>query len=127
MAGEVEARQSKQKKIIVEYYSEVPVFKYAAMAAGIDEDTLIRWRKEDGDFADELYQARAKWVRANVPKAKVEFILERLERTVFGPPKQQVDVGIDAAEVLLKEYGIIKADKNDDTKDDGAVQSPSKS
>lgn len=51
-------------------------------------------------------------------------IMDRLE----GKPQQTVDMnhGIDSAAILLQEYGIIKG-KNDDRKDDGAVQSPSKS
>lgn len=33
--------------------------KDAALVAGIDEDTLIRWTKRYGDFADQLVQAKA--------------------------------------------------------------------
>ena len=120
-------KKKSQMKLIEEYYAEVPVFKYAAMAGGIDEDTLLLWRKADSDFSDRLNLARVNWVKKNVPKAKIEFTLERLEREIFGPPKQEVKhSGIDGAAILLKEYGIIK-DENDDRKDDGAVPSASKS
>lgn len=103
-------------------------YKLIARAANRDEDTLAIWRKEDKDFSDKLEQGRVRFLEKNIKVAKPEFLLERMERGVFGPPKQQMDVtGIDSAAVLLEAYGIIKADKNDDTKDDGAVQSASQS
>ena len=73
----------------IEYYKDLPVQKYAAMYVGRDEDTINRWRTEDSEFADKVNQARADWVRSKADKAKVEFALERLERSAFG---QSVDI-----------------------------------
>lgn len=79
----------------VDYYRDVPIQKYAAMFIGRDEDTVIRWRKEDGDFADAVQRARAEWVRKRVIGAKAEFALERLEKELFSPaaaPTTQVSI-----------------------------------
>jgi len=67
----------------IKYYIDVPVQKYAAMAIARDEDTIIRWRKEDPDFADAVQRAKAEWVRKRVIATKAEFALERLEKDVF--------------------------------------------
>lgn len=66
------------------YYEDVPIQKYAAMAIARDEDTVIRWRKEDAEFADAVQIAKAKWIRKKVLSSKAEFALERLEKEIFG-------------------------------------------
>lgn len=71
------------KEKYVTYFTDVPIQKYAAMFIGRDEDTIIRWRKEDTDFADAVQRARAEWVRKKVLATKAEFALERLEKAVF--------------------------------------------
>jgi hypothetical protein len=81
MVGTKRIKQLKQEYI--EYFEDVPVQKYAAMAIGRDEDTIIRWKKEDEDFADAVQRAKAEWVRKKVLATKAEFALERLEREVF--------------------------------------------
>lgn len=73
------------KKEYVSYYEDVPVQKYATMAIARDEDTIIRWRKDDPRFADAVQRAKANWVRKRVIATKAEFALERLEREVFNP------------------------------------------
>lgn len=73
------------KKKYIDYFEDVPIQKYAAMAVGRDEDTIIRWKKEDTDFADSVQRAKAEWVRKKVLATKAEFALERLEREVFSP------------------------------------------
>lgn len=39
----------------------MPVQKYAAQFIGRDEDTVIRWRKNDSKFADAVQKAHAVW------------------------------------------------------------------
>lgn len=73
------------KQEYVKYFEDVPIQKYAAMAIGRDEDTIIRWKKEDTDFADLIQRAKAEWIRKKVLATKAEFALERLEREVFSP------------------------------------------
>lgn len=117
-----------KKKIIIDYFAEVPVYKYAAMAAGITDETLIAWRKADLEFSNRLNQARAKWVMGRLPKARVEFALERLEKEIFAPPKQEVELDDkrDPLDEILKKFGLGKEEgKTNDGQDDGAAESPS--
>lgn len=76
------------KEKYIEYYKELPVQKYACMSIARDEDTILTWRKKDTDFADKIDQARADWVKRKASKAKVEFALERLEKSVFAERKE---------------------------------------
>lgn len=71
------------KELYIEYYKELPVQKYACMSIGKDEATIIRWKQKDANFASRVDQARAEWVKKKASKAKVEFALERLEKSVF--------------------------------------------
>lgn len=67
----------------VDYFSDVPVQRYAAMYIGRNEDTIIRWRKEDPDFADAIKKSNAIWIRKKLMETKAEFALERLEKSIF--------------------------------------------
>lgn len=67
----------------VKYYKDVPIQKYAAMFIAKDEDTIIRWRKEDSIFADAVLRAKAEWVRKRLITTRAEFALERLEKNIF--------------------------------------------
>ena len=66
-----------------EYYADVPIQKYAAMYIGRDEDTIMRWRNEDADFAESVDRAKAEWIRQKVVATKPNFALERLEKSIF--------------------------------------------
>ena len=88
--GEVLLLPERTKKTIgelkeeyVEYYADVPVQKYAAMSIARNEDTIIRWRKEDQDFADAVQRAHATWVRKKVLATRAEYALERIEKEIF--------------------------------------------
>lgn len=70
------------------YYKDLPVQKYAAMYVGRDEEAIINWRKADPNFANQVDQARAEWVKRKASKAKVEFALERLEKSIFKESKE---------------------------------------
>lgn len=72
----------------IEYYKDLSVQKYAAMYIGRDEETIINWRKADLDFSNRVNLARAEWVRKKATKAKVEFALERLEKSIFKESKE---------------------------------------
>ena len=118
---------AKLKQEYIEYYEEVPVQKYAAMAIGRTEETIINWRRDDEDFSNQVDQAKAKWVKKNVAKSKAEFALERLERDIFAPPKQQLEhSGSDPIKILVEKYGI-KEELENDRKDDGVVPGTSES
>lgn len=106
----VETKQTKEdiarlKEAYVEYYEHVPVQKYAAMAIGRDEDTIVLWRKHDKDFSDRVDQARALWVRKKAAKVRAEFALERLEKEIFAERKE-VKVDADHIDKILNKFGI---------------------
>lgn len=76
------------KKELIEYYRKLPMQKMAAAYIGRDEDTVIRWKKEDADFADQISRARAEWARDNVEAVKSkEWLLERILRDDFSEKK----------------------------------------
>ena len=76
------------KQEYVDYYKDVPVQKYAAMAVGRDEDTIIRWRNLDPVFADAVQRSKAEWVRRKMLAVKAEFALERIEKDIFTPKEE---------------------------------------
>jgi hypothetical protein len=71
------------KEEYVDYYRQVPVQRYAAMAIGRSEDTIIAWRKEDEDFSEQVEKAHAEWVRKKAAETRAEFALERLEKDIW--------------------------------------------
>lgn len=73
------------KSEYLEYYRDVPVQKYAAMAIGRNEDTIIRWKQRDKVFAEAIQVAKADFIRKRVLESKAEFALERLAESVFSP------------------------------------------
>ncbi len=71
------------KNEYISFYKDCPIQKYAAMYIGRDEDTVIRWRKDDSIFAGAVERVKADWVRKKLQASKAEFALERLEKEVF--------------------------------------------
>lgn len=74
----IKKEQDQRKEMVIEYFEQVPIQKYAAEYAGVHEDTVTNWKKEDSDFSDRLLQARARFLRKKLKKAKPEFSAERL-------------------------------------------------
>lgn len=88
------------KEEYIQYYTDVPIQKYAAMAVNRDEDTIIRWRKDDTKFADAVQRARAEWIRKRMLGTKAEFALERLEKEIFSP-RSTVSIDTEQREPLV--------------------------
>lgn len=88
------------KEAYLDYFKDVPVQKYAAMAIGRDEDTIIRWKNEDTLFADRVNQAKAEFVRKRILAVKAEFALEKLMGDVFKqePEEHKVSLSLDHLE-----------------------------
>lgn len=74
---------AKLKAEYIKYFEQVPVQKYAAMHIARNEDTILRWKANDADFADAVQRAKAAYVLKLMPKVKPEFALERLMKDVF--------------------------------------------
>jgi hypothetical protein len=102
------------KKQYIEYYKELPVQKYAAMYIAKDEDTILRWRTNDSDFADKVDRARASWVMNKASKAKVEFALERLEKSIF---KESREIEITLPTPILNGIEAINVQTNDSSQE----------
>ncbi len=66
------------------------VYHYRLIARSInrDEDTLIKWRNADSEFADAIEQGRFRFLQKNIKAAKPEFLLERLESDMFKERKE---------------------------------------
>lgn len=104
-------KQAEQKKTAIEYYRSLPVFKYAAQAAGISEDTLRNWRNDDADFSAHLNQAKAEFIKITSKRAKPEFLLERLDRETFGDNKT-LNVKTGYVDSILEGYDLeVRRDK----------------
>lgn len=85
MPDTLKDKVARLKDSYIEYYTTTPIQRYAAMFIGRDEDTVIRWRREDTDFAERVQMAHATWIQQRVAKVKPEFALERLEKLIFSP------------------------------------------
>lgn len=100
MAKTAKFKELKDKYL--EYYRQLPVQKLAAASIGKDEDTIIRWKKDDTDFADYVSEARAQWALKNVKGVRSkEWLLERVIKDHFNPPKQEVE-NTGTVEVVFK-------------------------
>lgn len=100
------------KDAYVNYYSDVPVQKYAAMYIGKTEATIINWLKADEEFYNRVQNARASWVKKQALKAKAEFKLERLEKEVW---KESIEQTVILPKPLLE--GIVNVPTDDSTEE----------
>lgn len=82
-------RMEEQKAKAIEYYGAMPIYKYAAAFAGISEDTLQNWKKDDEKFSNDLQIAKADFIKKHGSKAKPEFLLERLDKENFKESVEQ--------------------------------------
>jgi hypothetical protein len=68
----------------LEYYSEVPIKKYASAWIGRSEDTTARWEADDTDFADQIEITKAEYLKKKLIKVQSpEWIIERLFKDHF--------------------------------------------
>lgn len=95
-----------------------------ARSIGRDEATIHRWKQDDPDFASRLKMGQVAFVKKQMGRAKPDFLLERLERDIFGQ-KVTIEGGENPIAVLLKEYGLTGGDH--DGQDDGSVSGTSSS
>lgn len=96
---------ARMKEDVVAYYSKLPILKYAAMSVARDEDTVIRWRNDDAEFADRLQKAKASFLLSKVNKVRAEFYLERQFREEFGNSLDITSGGDKVQPVLVRFVG----------------------
>lgn len=82
-----QAREAK-KLIVIEYLSKLPVYKWAAAAAGISKDTLEDWRKEDQEFSARCESAKAEAIKGLGRRATPDFILKNVDPETFKDKKE---------------------------------------
>ena len=89
-----DAEIDRLKEEYVWYFKQLPVQRLAAKFIGRNEDTIIRWKKADPAFAEQVSMAESEWARTKAAKVRPEFLLERIMKETFSPPKQEVEVTI---------------------------------
>jgi len=73
------------KEKYLKYYSELPNQGLAADSIGRDEDTIIRWKTEDTEFADLCAKAKSDWALSKSKRIRnEEWLLERVMNNHFG-------------------------------------------
>jgi len=93
--------RSEKKKKFLEYFADVPVQKIAASYVNVSEDTILRWKKEDSAFTDQIEFLGGEWIRRNVKEVKSrEWLLERLFRQHFSERKEIT--GADGQDLIPK-------------------------
>jgi hypothetical protein len=90
----------------IEYFKDVPVQRYAAMAIGRNEDTILVWKRNDAAFSEAVEKARAEWVRKKAMEVKAEFALERLEKDIWSQRTELT--GKDGGPIELKPVEVMQ-------------------
>ena len=95
---------AKLKTKFLEYYREFPIQRLAASSIGRDEDTIMRWKKEDADFAVSVEAKKAEWALEQVGKVKsAEWLLERVMKEHFSL-KTETEHGVSAELERVMQY-----------------------
>ncbi len=100
---EAQQRRALKKQAVIDYMKLLPVKKYACANAGISDETLSNWLKEDKEFLERFKEAEAKFFHNKATKAKPEFLLERLDKETFGQ-KQEINVSLDFRDKVIQKY-----------------------
>lgn len=113
MAKSDEVRKLKKEEFL-RYYSQLPNQKLASGFVGVDEDTIINWKKSDKEFSDAVASAKSQWALDNSRRVRSkEWLLERVLQDDFGEKKQhEVSGGI---KIEIVESPRIKEDGQDTT------------
>lgn len=115
MASQEKVDYAELKRRYIAYYSALPIQKLAAQYIHRDEDTIIRWRKEDKDFADQVDEAASAWAKTNAGAVRNrEWLLERVMNNHFKAPKQEHEVSgqIKVIPILGGESALPSNDSN---------------
>lgn len=89
------------KSDFIEYYKQLPHKTLAAASVGRDVDTILRWEKDDEDFAEQVQLAKANWAKAKVKRIRDEkWLLERVLKHEFAQRTELT--GEDGGPVVIK-------------------------
>ena len=97
---DIKTKENKElKEGILAILERFPFYKYAANINRISEDTLIRMRKEDPEFANQCEAARGRGIMKYGGKANPEFILKNADPQMF-KDKKEVEVSGDPLVII---------------------------
>lgn len=107
--------QLMKKDMVVDYLRRLPIYKWAAAWAGINQDTLKDWRKADQAFSDRCESARSEAIEKLGKRATPDFILKSVDPSTF---KERVDVTsgdkpIPIVDVVLPNLSVQKDKQTD--------------
>jgi hypothetical protein len=80
------------KEQFLEYYSQMPIKKYAGFSIGRSEDTIKRWEDEDADFADRINKAKADYLLKKSRNLAPSFIIPLLFRDLTPRVEQEITI-----------------------------------
>lgn len=104
------------KEKFLEYYRELPNQGLASDSIGKDEDTIIRWKNEDTEFADLVKDAKAQWALRKSKRIKDEaWLMERVLNDHFGN-KTKTDITSNGKELTPVLVKFLNDESNRDTK-----------
>lgn len=103
----VHSEKEERKQVCLDMADKLYHYKWIAASARISDDTLKNWREEDKDFSDRLEEARSRFIKNNMRKAKPDFLLETADRETFGK-KQEINVNLDFRNKVIASYGQIE-------------------
>lgn len=84
-----------RKEKVIDYLSRLPIYKWAAANAGIDQDTLKNWRDEDKDFSDRCEIAKSEAIERLGKRATPDFILKNVDPDTFKDKKEVENYNFD--------------------------------
>ena len=98
------------KEKFLEYYRQLPIQRLGADFIGVDQDTIINWKKKDKEFSDEIGKAKSNWALTHSKRiTSSEWLLERILRDSFSPlPIQELMDRLDSIERKLGERNLQK-------------------
>lgn len=103
---EAQKKRALKKQAVIDYMKILPVNKYACANAGISDETLSNWLKDDKEFLDKFQEAKSKFFSSKASRAKPEFLLERLDRETFGQKEEGGNINI--IQLILEKYNAVE-------------------
>lgn len=101
------------KEKFLEYFRKTPIQKYGGAFIGRDETTIIRWKDEDVDFANQIEHAKSLYVQQKLEKVPSnEWILERLFKDHFAARTEVT--GANGEKLEIGFHTSLKQDDNTD-------------
>lgn len=93
----IEDERVEKKNKVLDYLTHLPIYRWAAKSIGKDEDTLIRWRNEDPDFAEKCEIAKSAAIKKLSGRATPDFILKNVAPADF---KEKSEVKLNGKPII---------------------------